>query len=96
MSLSKYEKETILRFCEDPSEPLTVYTHSKAMTTRLLKLGAKLTRTGIHNGQANAWTLEMPVEWFREPKKKKQYSAEKLALLQERGRALGAKKSQKP
>lgn len=67
MSLTAYEKETILRWCEDVTEPLTIYTHSKSKAQKLISKGAKLIREAKHNGKPVSWTLEAPREWFRWP-----------------------------
>lgn len=62
-----FERETILRFSEG-DEPLTLYTFKAALAARLQKAGATLKREGKREGKVVSWTLEMPKEWFRQPR----------------------------
>lgn len=92
MKLSKYEKETILRFCEDPEEPLTIFTCSKALAKKLLRAKAPLKYRTEKAGVTLSWTFEVPVEWFREPRppRKRSISSEMRSQLQERAQAMQA------
>lgn len=92
MTLTRYEKETIVRFSEDPTDPMTVFTHSKKLTKRLQRLGATLKKISKIKSEEIAWTLEMPSEWFKEPRKPKQLSTESREKLVIRGQELAAKR----
>lgn len=66
MTLSKAEKEHILRWDETPGHA-TFYTHNRRYMEKLLKAGARLTATSCHGGVAVAWTLEFDPSWIRLP-----------------------------
>src|SRR5687767_11871426 len=90
MSLSRLEKEHIVRICDDPEEPLSFYTHNRLWAKKLEKAGATISRVSKQDGKEVAWTLSMPSEWFRVPKAK---NREKLTegqreALRERGSRL--------
>ena len=63
MSLSAAERETIVRFSDDPKEPMTVYTSRAGLARKLLAYGAKLIRRDVFGTR-----LECPRTWFRSPK----------------------------
>jgi len=69
MTDSRAERETIVRWSEDPEESMTVYTFRAKHAARLLRAGATLKREGKREGKVVSWTLEMPREWFRWPRK---------------------------
>ncbi len=69
MSLTKSERETILRFSDDAEEGLTLYTHNKTLKAKMLRMGAKVKTVSRANKEEVSWTLTMPREWFRAPRK---------------------------
>lgn len=88
MSLTDFERETIVRW-SDGDEPLTIYTHRKAKALRLIQAGAKLkAESKSAEGKVHAWTLEVPKEWFRWPRKPRAISPERREVLVEQGRKL--------
>lgn len=84
MSLTAYERETVIRWCDDKDEACTVFTHSKSRADKLVALGATLKRVSKHEGEAVAWTLECPREWAKFPSPKKRVSAEQRKAAGER------------
>jgi hypothetical protein len=83
MSLTASERETILRWSDDPEEPLTVFTHRETHAQRLLRAGGHLKRVSRIDGRVVGWTVEVPREWFRWPRKP--------PVMSEARRAAGAK-----
>jgi hypothetical protein len=71
MSLSRGEKETIVRFSEDQEEPMTVYTHRAKLAERCERLGGKLKYTNKLEGRIVAWCYELPREYFKGPSRKR-------------------------
>lgn len=94
------ERETIARWSDDEDEPLTVYTHRGRAAEKLIRAGAKLTREGKIDGRTVAWTLEMPREWFRwprkPPKKRNLTEGERAAAADRLGAARKARKDGPP
>lgn len=82
-NLSRAEKETIVRWSEDPDEPMTVYTHSSKGRDRMKRFGAELKRATTHDGREVAWTFECPREWFKWPAKKRKASPAQIAAGRE-------------
>lgn len=74
MSLSRSEKEHIIRISDDPEESLNFYTHNENWAKKLLKRGATLIRTGKVEGREISWTLSCPRDWFKLPSPKKRVS----------------------
>lgn len=67
-NLTRLERETISRFSEDPEDSLTLETFNKKHALRLIRDGAQVIRTA-NRGGAVYWTLKMPKEWFKWPRK---------------------------
>lgn len=83
MSLSASERETIVRWSDDPEEPLTLFTHKAKIAQKLERQGAKIIRESKIKGEVVAWTLEMPREWAKYPRKStRKLSPEHVAKLQ--------------
>lgn len=89
-----FERETILRFSEG-DEPMTLYTFRAALAARLRRAGATLKREGKREGKVVSWTLEMPKEWFRAPRKPPTPSATQTEARKRSGMALAALKANK-
>lgn len=85
--LTRAERETIVRWSEDPTDLMTVYTHREREAKRLLRMGATLKRTRVIDGEVEAWTVECPREWFKWPRKPRKLEGEALAKAQERIKA---------
>lgn len=68
MKLTLQERETIARFSDDKDDPMTFETFNKKHALRLIKDGATVKRTSTR-GECTYWTLSMPREWFRWPRK---------------------------
>lgn len=97
MSLTKAERETIVRWSDDPDEPMTVYTHRENMAQKLLRAGATLKREGKEAGRTISWTLEAPREWFRWPRKRPKATPEQAEKRRLSGiRMAQAQRSAKP
>jgi len=88
VAMTRAEREHIVRFSDDPDEPLTVYTHKERLAKRLLRAGGTLKRESKIEGQPVSWTVECPREWFREPRPRRKrntaISEETRARLGER------------
>ncbi len=82
MSLTKAERETIVRFSDD-DEPMILETFRRSAVAKLQRSGAVLKYHGNRGGQ-EYWKLEMPKEWFRWPRKK---SEARSRLARERQKA---------
>jgi hypothetical protein len=65
--LTRAERETVIRWSDDPDEPLTVSTLDEREAERLIAAGARVRRRGSRGGSAY-WTLEAPREWRRWPR----------------------------
>jgi hypothetical protein len=75
MSLSAAERETIIRFSDDPNEPVTIYTGRRAAARTLLAAGARLIRHDVWG-----FRVEVPRRWFRWPKPPRVMSAAQLEV----------------
>lgn len=92
--MTRAEKETIIRFSEDPEEKMTVYTHGVGLARRMKRLGATLKTTGKIDGREISWTYECPSSWFRKPSKTrivKELTPEQREALSTRMKARFAK-----
>lgn len=80
--LTLAERETILRFSEEPGDVITFETFNKRQALRLINAGAIVKRTSTRGG-VTYWTLEFAKDWFRWPRKPSASRAEasKRALL---------------
>ena len=83
-TLTLAERETILRFSDDPDDYLSLETFNKKHALRLIREGAEVKRTNTR-GNATYWTLKLPKAWFRWPRR----TSEK-AVLASRAQALRA------
>ena len=77
-TLTRLERETIARFSEDPSDSLTFETFNKKHALRLIRDGAEVKRTATR-GEMTYWTLSMPRNWFKWPRKPRVLSGAQLA-----------------
>ena len=71
MSDTLRERETILRFSEEPTDLMVFETFNRKQADRLIRAGATIKRV-FKDGRSGGkpyWTLEMPREWFRYPRK---------------------------
>jgi hypothetical protein len=88
------EREHIIRWSDDAEEPLSIYTHRRAVAEKLLKAGARLRWTNKTQGKTSAWQLECPREWIRWPipRKRRQIPQADRAALGARLKAAREKK----
>lgn len=90
MALTRGERETVVRWSQDKSQPGAVSTHDERQAIRLIRAGATVRRTGERGG-VDYWILDVPAEWCRFPKPKKavseaQREAARVRLAKGRGR----------
>lgn len=72
-SLGRAEKETVVRWSMDKTQPGCVSTHDEHQAKRLIRAGARVRRRG-QRGVSEYWILEVPVEWCRFPRPKRAVS----------------------
>lgn len=60
MSLTRAERETVIRYSDDPTEPCSVYTASPVQARRWRKLGYDLTPIQSVNGEPTGWQAAVP------------------------------------
>ncbi len=83
-ALTLAERETIVRFSDDPEDLMTFETFNKKHALRLIRDGATVQRTATR-GKATYWTLRMPKDWFRWPRKPSERRREAGLALLEKG-----------
>lgn len=91
------EREAILRFSEDPNDLMVFETFNRKQAERLIRSGATIKRAfkGGRGGGKPYWTLEMPREWFRYPRKPSASRAEaSRRAVAARGGIVGRKTDQ--
>lgn len=97
VTLTKLERETIVRFSEDPEDSMTFETFNKRHALRLIRDGAEVKHTATRGGMTY-WTLSMPRKWFRWPRKPSAAVAEaaRNRILAQGGRILPRRSEETP
>jgi ribosomal protein L18E len=84
--LSRAEREHILRWSDDPTDPLTFFTHSEKAAKSLLKAGGRLRRVSEIKNVPISWQIDLPREWIRWPraKRRREMSVDAKKVVAER------------